>query len=161
MPATWTDPRTWVDLDLVTAADLNEQVRDNLLWLKGRPVAVEQDFDDTVWSAVTSSFTDTGINADITTTGGRVLVVAFGTFASGNTARPIATLYQDGANKGHATYGMAQSSAASKIPFAIVYVTPTAPTAAAHSWKLYVRGTDTSGTTVLYQAHMFAVEIGA
>ena len=32
--ATWTAPVDWVDLDTVEAADLNTQLRDNLLYLK-------------------------------------------------------------------------------------------------------------------------------
>lgn len=35
MTATWTAPRTWADNDLVAAADLNEQLRDNLEYLGG------------------------------------------------------------------------------------------------------------------------------
>ena len=35
----WTNPKTWARLDSLDAATLNEQVRDNLLYLKARPVA--------------------------------------------------------------------------------------------------------------------------
>ena len=35
----WTNPKTWARLDALDAATLNEQVRDNLLYLKARPVA--------------------------------------------------------------------------------------------------------------------------
>lgn len=34
MPAVWTTPVTWESGDEVEAADLNEQVRDNLEYLK-------------------------------------------------------------------------------------------------------------------------------
>lgn len=39
----WTAPRTWVTLELVTAAIMNTHVRNNLLYLKGEagPVEVE------------------------------------------------------------------------------------------------------------------------
>ena len=35
----WTNPKTWARLDSLDAATLNQQVRDNLLYLKARPVA--------------------------------------------------------------------------------------------------------------------------
>lgn len=37
MPAIWTDPRTWAASEVLTAALMNEQLRDNLYWLKDPP----------------------------------------------------------------------------------------------------------------------------
>lgn len=165
MPATWTDPRTWVDLDLVTAADLNEQVRDNLLWLKERPIANESDFDGTFFNTTSSTWQDTGADAALTTTGGRVLVVAFGgVYVGGSSTAAHLTLYQDGSNVGNATEGMMQArnpANALYSPFAIVYITPAAPTAAAHTWKLYMKSSDNAANVYIRAYQMWAIEIGA
>lgn len=73
MPANWTAPRTWVDLQTVNAADMNEQLRDNLLWLKGPPglqTILAADVNTT-----STSFVDvTGMSLTMTTTGGSVLI---------------------------------------------------------------------------------------
>lgn len=34
MPAIWTSPKTWADGNKIPEGDLNQQIRDNLLWLK-------------------------------------------------------------------------------------------------------------------------------
>jgi hypothetical protein len=164
MTATWTANKTWASGEVVTAAMMNQYIRDNLDWLKGRPTAYESDFDGTFFNTTSSSFQDTGANADITTTGGRVMVVAFGSFLIGNTAtNAVLTVYEDGVNKGDATEGMQYLVAATngRVPFCICYITPTAPTAAAHTWKLYLRSTDNTNSANIKQYQMWAMEIGA
>lgn len=37
MPAVWTDPRTWKFKDIASAAQMNTELRDNLLFLKQKP----------------------------------------------------------------------------------------------------------------------------
>lgn len=163
MTATWTAPRTWSAGELVTAAMLNAHVRDNLEWLKGRPIDTQQDFDGTFFAASTASWATTGADVAITTTGGRVMVVAFGACYGTNTADISLTIYEDGVNKGDATVGMTTDyvTNGSSIPFCICYVTPTAPTAAAHTWTLYAKGDDASGNVAVTQVQMWAIEIGA
>jgi hypothetical protein len=165
MPAVWTAPRTWTDAELVTASLLNPHIRDNLEWLKGRPVSQVQDFDGTVFSTTSASFQDTGISVTITTTGGRVLVVAFGTvYAQNSTLSAQLSLYQDGSNVGHSTEGMTRSNSLANglyTPFGIVYLTPTAPSAASHTWNLHLKSSNGSSTASLTQVQMWAMEIGA
>jgi hypothetical protein len=164
MTAIWTAPKTWTAAELLTASDFNTYVRDNFDWLKGRPYISEQDFDGTFFSTTSSSFQDTGADAILTTTGGRVLVVCFGTTVIGNTATSARlTIYEDGVNKGDATEGMqaALSTTNGKHPFSMVYITPTAPTAAAHTWKVYLRSTDNTNAITITQYQMWAIEIGA
>jgi hypothetical protein len=164
MTSTWTANRTWTDGELVNASIMNQYVRDNLDWLKGRPYGTEQDFDGTFFSTTSSSFQDTGANATLTTTGGRVLVIVFGTTVVGNTATSgRLTIYEDGVNKGDATEGMqaALSTTNGKHPFCMVYITPTAPTAAAHEWKIYLRSTDNTNAMSITQYQINAIEIGA
>ena len=166
MTATWTANRTWTTGEVVTAAYLNQYLRDNLDWLKGRPVIYASDFDLTVYSTTSSTFQDTGLSATLTTTGGRVMVVAFGTLG-GNTASnwKILSLYQDGTTTGDATYGtqiaLSAGNATLYHPFSIVYITPTAPTAASHTWKLYMRNSDNTNAVTIVQYQMWAIEIGA
>jgi hypothetical protein len=164
MTATWTANKTWASGEVVTAAMLNQYVRDNLDWLKGRPYGTEQDFDGTFFSTTSSSFQDTGANSTLTTTGGRVLVLCFGTWIIGNTATGgRMTIYEDGVNKGDATEGMIRfvgvTNAATGFCFA--YITPTAPTAATHEWKIYLRSTDNTNAMSITQYQINAIEIGA
>jgi hypothetical protein len=164
MTAIWTANRTWVDGEIVTAAMMNQYLRDNLDWLKGRPQVNASDFDGTVYSTTSSTFQDTGLSATLTTTGGRVMVVAWGSWLIDNSAtNGVLTLYEDGVNVGNSTEGMQYLVAASngRVPFAIAYITPTAPTAASHTWKLYLRSTNGVNTANIKQYQMWATEIGA
>jgi hypothetical protein len=164
MTSAWSANRTWTDGELVNASIMNQYVRDNLDWLKGRPYISEQDFDGTFFSTTSSSFQDTGADAVLTTTGGRVLVVAFGTWQPANVATDgKMTVYEDGVNKGDATAGMISTAVGTgqDTAFCICYITPTAPTAAAHTWKLYLRSTDNTNATLITQYQMWAIEIGA
>lgn len=164
MTATWTANKTWAAGEVVTAAMLNQYVRNNLDWLKGRPYVSEQDFDGTFFSTSSSSFQYTNANTTLTTTGGRVMVVVFGTIVIGNTATSARiTLYEDGVNKGDATEGMVgvQGNTGFKFPFCIIYITPTAPTAAAHDWRIYLRSTNNTDPISFTQYQMWAIEIGA
>lgn len=167
MTSTWTAPRTWATGEIVTAVMLNAHVRNNLDWLKVRPYGTEQDFDGTVFTTTSSSYQDTGISSgSVTTTGGRVAVACWGTIL-GNTAnnQKLLTLYEDGVNKGDSSLGMMvsnlyNSAATLYAPFCMFYITPTAPTAAAHEWKLYMRNSDNVNTVGLYQAFVAAFELG-
>lgn len=74
---TWTTPRTWADNDLVDAADLNEQLRDNLEALKDPPSdsyvadeATNYATDSTSWVDVD----DTNMALQITTHGGDIMI---------------------------------------------------------------------------------------
>lgn len=148
------------------SADMNQYVLQNLLWLKGRPFTISQDFDGTVFSTSSTSFQDTGKSASYTPTGGRVLIVAFGhTSTQTSGVGQVLTLYEDGVNLGDPTHGMlvAQpylSGIDAKAPFCIAYVTPTAPSIAAHNWVLMMRATGVA-TINLRSAQMWAIEIGA
>lgn len=167
MTSTWTANRTWVAGEVVTAALLNQYLRDNLDWLKVRPYSTEQDFDGTIFGTTSNTWQDTGISSgSLTTTGGRVLVICFGTVGGDTTNNhKFVTLYEDGVNKGDASYGMQvsnqyNSAATLFAPFCICYITPTAPTAAAHEWKLYLRNNNNANTVTIATAFIAAFEIG-
>lgn len=162
MPANWTDPRTWVDLDLVTAADLNEQVRDNLLHLKARPVARASDYDGTVSSTSSTSFVDvTGASVSITTSGSsRLLILASGTWANSGLSESQLTVDLDGTNLGDATYGMNRlnpSRGDSFGAFSITHLTSAAVSNAAHTVKLLYK--TNSGTVVISLFSLVVMEV--
>jgi hypothetical protein len=72
----WTTPVTWTTNQLVTAADLNTQVRDNLGYLlSGRPVDVK--VVSNIWTITSTSYVDvdaTNLSATLTVNSGRALV---------------------------------------------------------------------------------------
>ncbi len=75
---TWTTPRTWGTGDLVTAADLNEQVRDNLAYLKTATTFDTVEV-DTNYSSTATFFTDVDTNNLTLTvnTRGKLALVGF------------------------------------------------------------------------------------
>ncbi len=77
MTATWTAPRTWADNDLVAAADLNEQLRDNQEFLKDPPTDIYDANEASDYTTTSTSFTDvdgTNFSLSLDTEGGDVLV---------------------------------------------------------------------------------------
>lgn len=83
MPAIWTPPQTWTADQLVTAAHFNQQIRDNLDFLRTPPLT---QFTGTLSGSTTSgTFTDThpSLTRTVTTQGGRVLLGVSGTLTNG------------------------------------------------------------------------------
>lgn len=73
--STWHDPITWNTGDLVTADLLNQQIRDNLLHLKGATAYTEQTV-DSVYSTTSETFVDIdpiNLSLSVTTSGGLVI----------------------------------------------------------------------------------------
>jgi hypothetical protein len=78
MPAVWTAPRTWSTGELVTAALMNEHIRDNLEFLKGPPSNQYIGNLGADWSTTSTTYAlmdNTNLNLSITTVGGDVLIV--------------------------------------------------------------------------------------
>ena len=106
MTPVWTANRTWTDGEIVTAAMMNQYLRDNLDYLFGRPLLDVSDLDGTVSATSSTSFTDiTGASGDITSSKGRVLLLA-NLVVSGNGANISAyTFSVAGSDVGNANYG--------------------------------------------------------
>jgi hypothetical protein len=89
MPAVWTAPATWSVDQLVTNDDMNEQVRDNLLYLL-EPNFEELQADNSGTFSITNVTTfqdvDANFDVDIDTHGGQVLVVVNFSATNGGTA---------------------------------------------------------------------------
>lgn len=99
MPAVWTQPITWEVDQLVTEGDLNEQMRDNLEWLKSPPRAAA-----TLAANITTTstaFVDaTGLTLALTTAGGALLVGFVGVASSSGGATIVFDLLADGVSLG-------------------------------------------------------------
>ena len=85
MTAEWTAPITWAVDQLVTADNLNEQVRDNLEFLKDPPTDEYTLNEGSDYTTTSTSFVDidaTNLALTIETGGGDVLVHFHGVFGS-------------------------------------------------------------------------------
>ncbi|GEM_PF-379305 len=89
---TWNTPITWLVDQLVTESDLNEQVRDNLNYLKGRvdtPATAHYTLTETTdYSTSSLTFVDVDnvkLALTLNTNGGDVLVSFFGAIYAPNT----------------------------------------------------------------------------
>lgn len=148
MTATWTAPATYVDGVLIDAAELN-LVRDNLEYMKARPIARVSDLDGTVLNTSSTSFVDvTGASVSITTSGSsRLLILASGTFTTPASVETIyVTAVVDGANVGDSSLGFANNVNNVSIPFSIVYLTTAAVSDGVHTVKLQARVTANTGS---------------
>lgn len=86
---TWTAPRTWVTSEVVTAAMLNSNVRDNLLHGSIKQIVRrEYEITATGYSTTSLTFVDvdaTNLKADITLVGGYGTLLAFCSFLGSGT----------------------------------------------------------------------------
>lgn len=152
MTATYTTPRTWATGEIVTAAIMNEHVRDNFDYLKARPVVTVNDFDGTVANTSSTSFVDlTGATVDITTSGSsKLLITAHVIGVESSAAAAYITAKVDGTNQGHATNGLAYKTVGTNSDLlSFVFLTAAAVADGAHTVKLQYR---TSANTLTVQA---------
>lgn len=73
----WNTPITWVASQVVTAPNLNEQIRDNLLYLVSRPKQAIRRINAAVYTTTSTSFVNidaTNLSIDLTLVSGNVLV---------------------------------------------------------------------------------------
>ena len=160
MAAIYTTPRTWTAAELVTASIMNTHVRDNLDYLKARPVARFADLDGTVANTTSTSFVDlTGASVSITTSGSsRLLILAQGVWSvNADLTTAYAAVLIDGTNQGDATLGNLHNQmriAAMQTPWTIAFVTSAAVSDGAHTVKLQYR---VSANTLTVQQISLAV----
>jgi hypothetical protein len=151
MTAIWTLPRTWATGEIVTAAMLNQYLRDELDYLKARPVARVSDLDGTVSNTSSTSFVDvTGATVSITTSGSsRLLIMANWWWSTSVSLIPYMTALVDGVNQGDATAGLASLSSGINTPAmgSFVFITTAAVSDAAHTVKLQYK-TNTGTLTI-------------
>ena len=101
---TWNTPLTWQVDQLVTEADLNSQLRDNLNFLKDPPTAFIQLDEDQDYASTSNEFVDVDrqkLALSVTTAGGDLLVVFFGMVRNDYTSAGVALdIALDGARIG-------------------------------------------------------------
>lgn len=135
----WTTPKSWDVNELLTAADLNTHLRDNLNALKEPPTASYALA--ATYSTTSSSFVNvdsTHLALTITTTGGDVLIGFAGAWQlSQSTYAGYLTVTMDGANLGGAS-GVVGSGAATLTPVSFVILATNVP-AGAHTFRLQWR----------------------
>jgi hypothetical protein len=107
MTATYTLPRTWATGEIVTAAQLNEQLRDNMDYAFSRPLLDVSDLDGTVSNTSSTSFADiTGASGNITSSTGRIFCIATLTVSGNGANNSVYTFSVGGSDVGNATYGL-------------------------------------------------------
>lgn len=98
----WQEPKTWNTGDLLTAQDMNAQLRDNLQYLKGLPYAQKTIQNDGNYTTRSSSFVDiddSSLSITLRTTGA-VLVGFLGTFQADQSTHIHLDLLVDGVRLG-------------------------------------------------------------
>lgn len=161
MAAIYTTPRTWTAAELVTASIMNTHVRDNLDYLKARPVARFADLDGTVASTTSTSFVDlTGASVSITTSGSsRLLIMAHVVWQVSVATLGTITAVVDGTNQGDATQGIIyQNLASSRAACSFQFVTSAAVSDGAHTVKLQYK-VDGASTLTINQVNMCVLEV--
>ncbi|NWF69035.1 MAG: hypothetical protein HXY40_08110 [Chloroflexi bacterium] len=156
MSAVWTTPKNWNVGELLIAADMNTHLRDNLDWLKSRPfnsVAVA-----TTTTTSTSFVQMTGASVSLTSVGGSVLIMA-SMVVYGSAACTITTDFAvDGTRVGHTTNGLlALTSAPSNVNATMVWITPTPPSAGAHTYTVWWK--TSAGTATAADYRLFVMEV--
>lgn len=98
----WQNPKTWNTGDLLTAQDMNAQLRDNLQYLKGLPYAQKTIQNDRNYTTRSSSFVDIDDSSLSITlrTAGAVLLGFLGTFLADQSTHIHLDLLVDGVRLG-------------------------------------------------------------
>jgi hypothetical protein len=93
---TWTAPKTWGTGELVTAADMNTYIRDNLLYLKGANSLTYAEVNSS-YSTTSGSWNDvdsSNLALNVTTSGGLLILGMRGAVRTGNGSTGIETRSQ-------------------------------------------------------------------
>lgn len=158
----WTNPKTWTTGELLSAADLNTQLRDNLNALKAPPSAQFLANESTNYTTTSTTFVNVDntagkFNLTITTTGGDVMIGFTGNFNTGGF-----NLYLDVELDGARIAGddglLVVSGAVAVQHGSFVHL-KTGVTAASHTFKLQWKMGGGTGTlyagagTALYDVH--------
>lgn len=157
----WNTPITWDVGRLVTAADLNAQIRDNFQYLKNRAaVTVGYTSKNTTSTTYVQLFSWQNI---VTTAGARVLVCASGfAQALGQATSFSVTLAQDGATPSPSDPGLAQANLQSPLGWAAPWafsVLTSVLEPAMHTFAVYFR-TNTPGSEVSFvMMHFLMLEV--
>lgn len=152
MPAIWTPPATWTVNQLVTAGDLNEQVRDNLEWLKSPPMGFKKLDEGADYTTTSTNFVivDTTFGTTLNVVGGNVLVGFSGTIEVNGTNTVYVDVVRVGSGRvggDDGIFGFRRVSTGSVYPCAFTYLVTGVP-AGNQTFRLMWRVS--GGTATLY-----------
>lgn len=167
MPATWSDPRTYTNGELLTKSIMDQHWRDNLLFLKTPAAAAATPF-ATTFTTTSATFVDvTGVTVTFTNYGGGFDVVVAQWISNSGTADSAFDIMVDGVSVSgttHGVYRVGSPSAAASVGVAFVYHV-SAKAAGSHTVKLQARTTGTTlsiyGTTANFSPTFYVIERGA
>lgn len=153
MTATWTAPRTWETNDLVSANDLNQELRDNLEYLKSPVTALYNVNEASNYSTTSTSFVDvdgTDLALTIVTTGGDVMVGFCASFINSTAdARTYFDIAVDGTRKaGDDGLAMGEAESANAMESVGFVYLIRGLSAGSHTFKLQWKVS--AGTSTLY-----------
>jgi len=166
LTAEWSDPVTGIDADgfasltKFQAAQANEFILQNIMYVKARPIVMVSDLDGTVSNTTSTSWADiTGATVDITTSGDSKLRIDANIVFS-QTASSISyfTVLVDGTNQGNATYGTAHHQNASVIENSSFTFLTAALSDGSHTVKLQYKVN--SSTTTVRGFNLVVQEVG-
>lgn len=150
MTATWTAPRTWATDELVTAALMNEQLRDNVDFLRNPPFAsyLLNNSDYTTTSSSFVNVDNTNLSLTITTQGGPLLIGFYGSiYHSSASGRVFFDVDIDGTSRVGGDDGLVVSTVSSTVSAVSFLVWKAGLSAASHTFKLQWK-TSTSTATL-------------
>lgn len=122
----YTSPKTWAVGELLTAANFNLHIRDNMSWLFGRPyglVRYKAGSDYTRTSGVFADVDSTNVTVSVTTAAARLLCVAMFCGYDGAGAGAYYDIAVDGTRIGNSTYGLGRAIN-SNVMMSILGVSP-------------------------------------
>lgn len=166
----WTTPATWTTNQLVSASDLNAQIRDNMSFLFNGQ-SVSSVVRNGTYSTTSNSFVDVdavNLILTLTVTTGRVLIVAYGQAACSNTASAYTDvdIILDSLTRAGNTTGLFNIPPNTTLPF-VAGALFTGLSAGSHTFKLQYRNRVAGGTSYLgldaagrvYNTIMLGVEV--
>jgi hypothetical protein len=151
MTATWTLPKTWAVGEKVTAAMMNQYIRDNMDWLKTPPQGVYLGNESADIGLTNTSFAvvDTSkFRITLTTTGGSVLVFGLITFINSTPTSVFWDIAANGTRKG-GDDGLCLATGTSATQRLIAPVWTYFNALAAGVWNFDLWNRQVSGTTTI------------
>lgn len=155
----WTTPKNW-SATLVTVADLNTHIRDNLNALKTPPQDIYSTGAYAGASTTSSTFVNidaTNLSLDITTTGGRLAILfSAEVYSSSGAQRAYFDFSINGGRIGHASYGLGNVNIAAVSEYYTVnlFIVTGAQAAGSYNvkpmWLVNSGGTINLSTNVLF-----------
>ncbi len=146
---TFTTPKTWVTGEPLTASDLNTYVRDNQDALKSPPADINNVDKGSNITTTSTSFVDvdaTEFSVTITTTGGRVMIIACFSIAKSSSNVYFRTVTDGSADQADdGIYAVKLNGSSDIVPVALVFWKE-GLSAGSHTFKLQWKVASTTAT---------------